>query len=207
MAWFHYLSIAAAVYLALSIVFIILKLVRLGISKDYSAATGNAKAGVLYSLTSAMSPRKKESAFLHKPTYVAGIVFHIGTFLAIILYVLSWSEIEFSVYLQLVFVLLLFGAMCCGISVLIKRITTPVLRKLSNPDDYFANIIVTLFQLVTIVKFSFPGMDAFYFVIAALLMFYFPAGKLRHALYFFSARYHLGNFFGRRAVWPSNPLQ
>jgi nitrate reductase gamma subunit len=206
MDWFHYLSISAALYLVLSILFTIIKLVRQGVSTDYSTAIGNAKSGVVYSLTSAMSPRKKESAFLHKTTYGAGIGFHIGTFLAIVLYFLSWSNVVFPDPLRFIFMIILSCGIFCGISVLVKRITTQTLRKLSNPDDYFANIIVTLFQVATIVMFSFPGMDMYYFVIAALLMFYFPAGKLMHAVFFFSARYHLGVFFGRRGVWPSKPL-
>ena len=30
-----------------------------------------------------------------------------------------------------------------------------------------------------------------------------PLGKLRHAVYYFAARYHLGFFYGWRNVWPN----
>jgi hypothetical protein len=38
-------------------------------------------------------------------------------------------------------------------------------------------------------------------------MLYIPAGKLRHTVYFFAARYHLGYFFGWRGVWPPGKVK
>jgi hypothetical protein len=52
-----------------------------------------------------------------------------------------------------------------------------------------------------------PGTAELYFIIAAVLWLYFPVGKLRHVVYFFAARYHLGFFFGRRGVWPGHKQQ
>jgi hypothetical protein len=31
-----------------------------------------------------------------------------------------------------------------------------------------------------------------------------PLGKLRHVVYYFAARYHLGFFYGWRNVWPNH---
>jgi hypothetical protein len=76
------------------------------------------------------------------------------------------------------------------------------MRALSNPDDYISNLIVTLFQLATAAVLFWPQLFPVYFVLTALLLLYIPLGKLKHAIYFFAARYQLGYFFGRRNVWP-----
>jgi hypothetical protein len=43
---------------------------------------------------------------------------------------------------------------------------------------------------------------AYYFIFAGVLFLYLPSGKLKHSLYFFAARYHLGFFYGWRGIWP-----
>jgi len=43
-----------------------------------------------------------------------------------------------------------------------------------------------------------------YYISSILLFLYMPLGKLRHAVYYFAARYHLGFFYGWRNVWPNN---
>ena len=63
-------------------------------------------------------------------------------------------------------------------------------------------MLVTLFHLMTIAALNFEGARVFYFLEASLLMLYLPVGKLRHTIYFFAARYHLGYFFGYRGTWP-----
>ena len=86
---------------------------------------------------------------------------------------------------------------------------------MSNPDDYISNILVTLFQMMTILVLITPALIPsyrhtvlqFYYIITALLLLYGPAGKLRHTVYFFAARYHLGHFYGWRGVWPPRSIR
>jgi hypothetical protein len=52
-----------------------------------------------------------------------------------------------------------------------------------------------------------PILQSFYYLTYSLLMLYIPIGKLRHTVYFFAARYHLGYFFGWRGVWPPAKLK
>ena len=118
-------------------------------------ASGKERTAVAYSFTGAMSPLKKESAFLHLPTYSAGLIYH---------------------------------------------------RGLSSPDDYISNILVTIFQFTTALVILIPSCEPVYYFFTGLLLPYFPLGKLKHAVYFFAARYHLGVFFGHRNVWPPKPL-
>ena len=89
------------------------------------------------------------------------------------------------------------------------------LRSLSNPDDFISNLLVTLFQIFTLLVISTPLLLSSYrptvlksyYLIFTLLMLYLPVGKLRHTVYFFAARYHLGYFFGKRGVWPPGQLK
>lgn len=210
------------------------RLVKQGKVKDLSQKSGNITQAVVYSNTTAMMPSQKESAYKHLPTFTAGIVYHIGTFLSLSLFVLSliviigkdsWNITRFLFdgwwFLVGTAVFLLFGFLC-GFSLLLKRIFSKKLRPFSNFDDYFSNGIVTLFQffsfaLLAILIFAtrdypsnifFPPINLVactvygYFITATILFIYLPFGKLKHAVYYFAARYHLGFFYGWRNTWP-----
>ncbi|HOE05974.1 MAG TPA: hypothetical protein PLZ52_12220 [Bacteroidales bacterium] len=205
MMWYQWLAVAALAVCIGSALFHFIRLIRLGKPRDYSKSTGSENAGIKYSFTAAMSPKHKESAYLHLPTYTAGMIYHLATFLAIAVFLVYLTGLlPEGNYRWLVFAALLAGSVS-GIAILIKRFVVAKLRKLSNPDDYISNLLVDVFQLTgAIAMISDSAAPAFY-VAASLLLFYFPLGKLKHAVYFFAARYHLGVFFGRRGVWPSKP--
>jgi len=95
----------------------------------------------------------------------------------------------------------------CGIGILIKRLLKKGLRDLSNPDDYLSNLLVTGFQLMTGIVLLWNQAYPAYFILSSLLLLYFPLSKLKHAIYFFAARYHLGFFFGWRGIWPPKKLE
>jgi hypothetical protein len=85
------------------------------------------------------------------------------------------------------------------------------LSSLSSPDDYISNILVNLFQAASVMmmwyRFQTGGAvpfltDLIYYLTFSALLLYIPAGKLRHLVYFFAARYHLGYFYGSRGTWP-----
>jgi len=174
----------------------------LGLPKDYSRKTGNLKSAVTYSFTGAMNPLKKESAYLHLPTYTAGILYHTGTFISIVLFFLFFFDIKLSFALRLILICVLIVSGISGIGIFIKRTITKKLRLLSNPDDYISNLIVTVFQIFTLIALFQESFIPYYFICAALLFLYLPLGKLKHSLYFFAARYHLGFYYGWRRVWP-----
>ena len=178
----------------------LVRIIRLGNAKDYSKPAGDVKAAVKYSMTVAMSPTKKESAYLHLPTYAAGILYHIGTFVSFLLLVLFILEIEFPNILNILLSVFLSITTICGVSILIKRMFSKDLKLISNPDDYISNILVTAFQLVTVLHLINSGYILFIF--ASVLFLYIPFGKLKHFIYFFAARYQLGLFFGHRGTWP-----
>jgi len=180
-----------------------LKLINLGSPKDYSKKSGSTKSGIIYSFTHAMNPVNKESAFLNLPTYISGVIYHLGTFLAIILFFVLFFTTNINELISLLLAAFLLLSTLCGAGMLIKRITDKKLRHLSNPDDYISNILVTLFHLGSGTVLFIPDVYPVYMVIASLLLLYIPLGKLKHVIYFFAARYHIGYFYGWRSVWPT----
>jgi len=149
-----------------------------------------------------MKLSKKESVYLHLPTYSAGIIYHTGTFLAIIIFFLQLTGIKFPVALEYVFSVVLIIAAASGTGILIKRIVIKKLRRLSCADDYFSNILVTIFQFMTVFLLIGDIYQSAYYIAVTLLLLYVPVGKLRHLIYFFAARYQLGYFYGWRGSWP-----
>lgn len=194
-------SLIAFVICCISLAFHLIRLIRLGSPKDYSLKRGNLKSAVAYSFTGAMNPLEKESAYLHFPTYTAGILYHIGTFLSIIIFFLLLISVSITGMFQWGFLCLLIVSSICGLGIFTKRITLKKLRSLSNPDDYISNLLVTAFQIFTLIVLFYESFVPYYFIWAGLLFLYIPLSKLKHSLYFFAARYHLGFFYGWRGVW------
>lgn len=208
MTWFSLFFLISLLICLASLGYHLLFLLRSGQTPDFAPPSGNIRAGILYSFTGAMSPVKKESAFLHLPTYAAGMVYHLGTFISILLIFLLWADVVFPKALSLGIAAFLLASASCGTGILIKRSVKRNLRALSNPDDYISNTLVTVFQLLTALTLAFGSVfTPWLFVAAGLLLLYIPMGKLKHLLYFFAARCQLGLFFGRRGVWPPHKNQ
>ncbi len=201
----------------------LIRLIRSGKPKDFAKPAGSEAAGIRYAFTGAMSPKKKESAYLHLPTYAAGLLYHLGTFLSFFLFFFFLGGIIPKGWIALIIIILLIISSISGTAIFIKRILKKELRFLSNPDDFISNLLVTLFQIFTILFLIYPPalpssslpvqlfngsiVQLLYYISFTLLMLYVPVGKLRHLVYFFAARYHLGYFFGRRGIWPPNVLK
>lgn len=200
MSWYILLTLVSLVFCFLACLYHTLRIIRTGAPRDFAKPAGNKAAGISYSFIGAMSPKKKESAYLHLPTYTAGIIYHLGTFICILLLVINLFGIhlpETASYMLTAFIVLSGSS---GLAILVKRIVKKELSSLSNPDDYISNILVTAFQWATAVYLIIP--TPVYFILVSILLLYLPVGKLKHAVYFFAARFQLGVFFGRRGVWP-----
>jgi nitrate reductase gamma subunit len=202
MDWYQWLAVAALLLCLTSLSLHLLRLLRLGNHTDFSTPTGKPSAAMSYAFVGAMSPTKKESAYLHLPTYIGGLFFHISTFLGIALFFVFLFGIGMPQWMMWLLALIMVTGALSGAAILVKRMVKPQMRALSNPDDYISNILVTIFQLATAAALLLPQVLPVYYVLTALLLLYIPVGKLKHAIYFFAARYQLGYFFGRRNVWP-----
>ena len=202
MTLYRIISLIAFLICFISLTYHFFRLIRLGSPKDYSYKMGNLKSAVSYSLVGAMNPLKKESAYLHLPTYTAGLLYHIGTFISIAVFFLFLFHISFAYTFQWVLICMLITSSVSGLGIFLKRIIVKKLRFLSNPDDYISNLLVTAFQLFTLIVLVKETFTPYYFICAGLLFLYLPLSKLKHSLYYFAARYHLGFFYGWRGIWP-----
>ena len=206
MNWYHYFCLVSLGLCLVGCIYHATKLIRLGKVKDFSPPRGKVPPAVMYSFTGAMHPAKKESAFLHLPTYTAGILYHVGTFLSFLLLFLLLHGTALPAGLRYACFLILLVSAFSGAAILLKRFSKKGLRDLSSPDDYISNLLVTIFQGMTALALVFDHILPFYCVLTGLLLLYLPIGKLKHTIYFFAARYHLGFFFGWRGVWPPTQI-
>ncbi len=202
MYWYQWIALAALLLCLANCGYHFIRLIRLGSPKDYAKAKSGPAAAIRYSFTGAMNPSRKESAFLHLPTYTAGIVYHLGTFLSIFLFILFLTGFPIEGVTATVPAWFLILSFACGIGILLKRILKKELRSLSNADDFIANVLVTFVHLFTARYLLFDNFAIPYYLLVTALLLYLPLGKLKHVVYFFAARYQLGIFFGKRGVWP-----
>ena len=212
MSIMQYLAIAAAVYCMVSLFVHFVRVVRLGAPKDKSEPSGSVKEGVVYANTRAMMPTEKESAYLHIPSYAVGMLFHIGLFCSLLFFVLSFfpffnNWIEVSCWRWVLAIPPAIGTVC-GLILFFRRLLSKDLKVLSMPDDFISCGLVTLFLLMTTFYLSLStccgSITILYYISSILLLLYLPLGKLRHVVYYFAARYHLGFFYGWRNVWPNH---
>jgi len=200
MSVYHWIFLVGFVICFLSCMSLLLNVLKKTRMTYNSSPLGKPLHGVFYAMTGAMSPVKKETAYLHFPTYVAGILYHLGTFCSFFVVLIRFFNISlsFSVFIA---IFLLLTSMS-GLFLLGKRIVLRKMRSISNPDDYFSNILVTLFQILAAGTLIWYNLQSILLVYSALLMVYIPIGKLKHSVYFFTSRLHLGIFYGWRGVWP-----
>jgi hypothetical protein len=236
--WYQWTALIALGICLFILLLHFIRLISLGKPKDLSRPSGSTTKGIFFAFTRAMSPARKESAYLHLPTYTAGLLYHLGTFFSMFLFffiITGHYPGGWPVYFMIAFLVM---TSFSGSAILIKRIIRKELRFISNPDDFISNFLVTLFQILTITvlfltvlqsysptvlqsyhptvlqsyrptvlqSYS-PAILLIYYIEYTVMMLYIPIGKLRHTIYFFAARYHLGFFFGRRGVWPSGKIK
>jgi nitrate reductase gamma subunit len=199
--------ILSALFAVVVLTALLFKTLSFGKRPLYSKASGSRFSGVVYAFSRGMMPWEKESARKHLRTYFAGVVYHVGIFAALVCLFCDVSSLTPPRGLLSVLRFLLVVGSASGLSLLLKRIFSNKLRKLSCPDDYAANAIVTLFVILAAVSAGQTGRVSAgaqpFYVVAILTFLYVPVGKIRHCFFFFYSRVLLGMFFGRRAALPS----
>lgn len=166
--------------------------------------------GAVKTVFTRMWPRRE---FRERNLYstVLGYVSHLGLVIVVfggafhILFIsdvfgVSWSALPRAfVHFSGVIALVAFVAL------LIRRITHPVLRLISNFDDYFSWFVavaplVTGFLAVTHAGARYETLLAIHILSFQLLLVWFPFGKLMHAFLFVPARAVTGYVFTRRGA-------
>jgi nitrate reductase gamma subunit len=201
---------AATFILCAGLVIRFLEIFLLGRKADLAEARGSAAAGGLRTMFTRFIPDAgsfERSGF----TIVSGYIFHIGLFIIIFLFVphilvfeaasgLSWPGLPSNIVdaTNVVTMIALLG-------VLIHRIKDPVMRMLSEFNDYLVWFVTFLPLLTGYLAFHRVGLSApmligLHILSVELLMILFPFTKLSHAFTLWMARWYNGAIAGYKGV-------
>ena len=162
---------------------------------------------VIYTRSFTAHPFKKATLYPKMLAYVM----HVGLFAVVFLFVphivffegflgFDWPGLPNGV-------IFFFGvaAIVSGLALLVRRLTHPVLKLISNFDDYFS-WLVTILPLATGLLMPvrmgvrFETLLAIHILTVALLMIWLPFGKLGHTFLVFITRGTTGMVFERRGA-------
>jgi nitrate reductase gamma subunit len=179
--------------------------------KDFSKTRdpANFKNGVRTIITRSAPAHELEKNI--KFQHYTGYIWHIGLFIVIFFYVphieffksvfgFGWPHLPNNIITLSAAI-----TMAVLVALLIRRMIHPVLKKISNLDDYISWFVSFLPLLTGAMAFAHLGpryelMLAIHILSVELLMIWFPFGKLIHGLTIWPSRYQLGVTFGRRGV-------
>jgi nitrate reductase gamma subunit len=140
-----------------------------------------------------------------------GYSYHLGLFVVVLLFGphiaflggllgFTWPELPSSIITAVAVVTL---TLFCG--VLFRRITSPVIRMMSNFDDYFSWLITALVMVTGLAASAHVGaryetLLAIHILSVEGLLVWFPFGKLMHAFYIFPSRAINGAILARKGA-------
>lgn len=168
----------------------------------YAPAAGSAARGVLYAFGPGMSPLAKESTRTHPWAYALGVAYHLGVFAAFGFLSLLLLGVDVAPAAAGVLGVPMLAGALGGVGLLARRGASASLRGLSVPDDAIANLLTTGFVALAWLRLRQPAVEPALLIAAMLLLCYVPLGKIRHCVFFFVSRRHLGRHFGRRGTFP-----
>ena len=205
--WLHYVSLMFMIGAYTLKIRAILKKTP---ATEGTPARGDHKAAIRYSYLSLAMPGEMESYRTNYLRYVEFVLFHIAMAVGIgAAFVMPWGHgfmgSAVVVYgLQAVFGL---GALV-GISRFVRRVSSPTMRAMSSPDDYFCVVLLTLWMIsgVLMAPQTSELWLAAYFWLGTFFLFYVPFSKISHYVYWFFTRYYIGKHFGHRGVFPKKKI-
>jgi nitrate reductase gamma subunit len=200
------------VILLLGVAWRLLGILLLRRKPDYSEPRSHAAPawGAVRTVFTRMWPRKE---FQARTAYGVGLgyVFHIGLAIVVFLFVphilfirdltgLSWGGLPSGVIYASGVVTLI-----ALIAALVRRFTHPVLRLLSNFDDYFSWFVTTApvasgLAAVAHLGARYETLLALHILSVELLFVWFPFGKLMHAILFVFSRGTTGALLARKGA-------
>jgi nitrate reductase gamma subunit len=206
------LKVALAVF-CLGVTWRILSFALLRIRREYSRPRESmlkySIGGLITSLTRSWPHRE----FIGRtgPGEALGYSYHLGLFAVVLLFTphilflqslfgFSWPGLPSSlITIVSVLTLTLF------LAVLFRRLTNPVMRMLSNFDDYFSWFVTMLVMVSGLAATAHVGgpyetLLGVHILSVDLLLIWFPFGKLMHAFYIFPSRAINGALLARKGA-------
>ena len=193
---------AAFIYAVIALGFMLARTARLGGQPLFARPVGLESAGIVYAFTRGMNPLEKDSSRHHMPTYVAGFLYHIATFISAILLILVTWGVSLPPGVLWFMRILICGGILSGVALLVKRMVHAQLRIISTYDDFLSNLLVDVFLATSLATTVWATAEPALLVSAILVLLYLPVGKIRHCVFYFYARFAFGRLFGRRGIFP-----
>ena len=185
-------------------------ILRLGRKADLSIPRSSATVGAIKAQFLHFVPH---GGFTFRTVYhlIAGYMFHIGLFVLMVfaaphvtfvqnnIISIEWTALPywgFVVSAQVAF---------AGIILLwVRRISDPVMIKISDRDDHVGTWLTFLVMLTGCMALqeSVDSLRATHMLLVDLWLIYFPFSRLMHAVTFVFSRGYTGAFFGRRGIVP-----
>ena len=202
--WAAYILVAGVLWRLVGIILLKEKV-------DYSEARGPSGFGsalkVIYSRSFTAEPFKPATLYPKMLAYVM----HLGLFAVVLLFVphimffegflgFGWPGLPNSA----IYVLGV-AAVASGIALLVRRMTSPVLKLISNFDDYFSWLMTILPMITGLLiplrlGIRYETLLAVHILSVAALMIWLPFGKLGHTFLVFITRGTTGMAFERRGA-------
>ena len=202
--WAAYILVAGSIW---RIVGIVLLKEKSDFSEPRKAAGLSAALKVIYTRSFTAQPFAKATMYPKMMAYVQ----HIGLFAVVFLFVphimffkgflgFEWPGLPNNI-------IYVFGvaAVVASLALLIRRVTSPVLRLISNFDDYFSGFVAILpiatgLLIPMRMGIRYEDLLAFHILSVVLFMVWLPFGKLGHVFLVFITRGTTGMVFERRGA-------
>ena len=202
-------QIAALSFMAVVYVIRLAWIFRFRTRRDRTIAAGRASAGAGYSLMNIAMPWAMESTRRRPFFYAQFVVFHLGVAAAIAgTLIIPYAPALFaSRPVLLSFQAVVAAAFVVGLVRLVRRLSDPVLRSVSSPDDYFSLVLLVVWFASAVPALpnrpaSGEGPLIVYFGLTAFFLVYVPFSKICHYLYYPFTRLYLGRALGHRGALP-----
>ncbi len=180
--------------------------------RDRQAPTGSGttpEKGAIYSLFNIAMPWAMESTRQKVFFYLQFVIFHLGAAVAIgMSFLIPYApQVMEPIPVVRLFQAILGAACLIGVYRLYRRLTHPVMRLISTPDDIFSLLLLTTFFFFSAVAApNRPDQGEapllIYFFMTAFFLIYVPFSKISHYLYYPFTRYYFGRTMGHRGVYP-----
>jgi len=202
-------QIAALSFMAVVYVVRLAWIFRFKTRRDRTFAAGDERAGAGYSLMNIAMPGAMESTRKRPFFYAQFVIFHLGVAAAIAgTFIIPYAPGLFRhAVLVRLFRAVVGAAFVVGLIRMGRRLTNPVLRTVSSPDDYFAlALLIVWFAAAVLAMPNRPEQGEApliaYFGLTAFFLVYVPFSKICHYLYYPFTRYYLGRSLGHRGALP-----
>ncbi len=206
-------QIAALLFMAAVYTVRLVWLFRFRSRKERTFAEGREAAGIGRSLLHIAAPGPGEAPRRGRLVHIQFMIFHLGVAAAIAAtFIIPYAPRLFEVRaVVLAFQAVIGAAFLVGLARLYRRLSDPVVRAVSTPDDYFSLVLMVLFFAAGVL--AIPNRPArseapliAFFGLTAFFLVYVPFSKIGHYLYYPFTHFFLGRTMGHRGVLPGKRI-